>query len=85
MSAVAKKSPVGENDVQVTTLAVRKASIRRPEGMSNFLIIESSDIVISHMLTVNVNGAILVYLGQNYIRLMKKTQRKVDRWSKTQS
>jgi hypothetical protein len=32
----------------VATLAVRKASIRRPEGMSNVLIIESSDVVISH-------------------------------------
>jgi hypothetical protein len=32
----------------VATLAVRKASIRRPEGMSNVLIIESSDVVMSH-------------------------------------
>jgi hypothetical protein len=48
MWAVAKKSPVGENDMLVATLAVRKASIRQPEGMSNVLIIESSDVVISH-------------------------------------
>jgi hypothetical protein len=39
---------VGENDMLVATLAVRKASIRRPEGMSNVLIKESSDVVISH-------------------------------------
>jgi hypothetical protein len=39
---------VGENDMLVATLAVRKASIRRPEGMSNVLIMESSDVVISH-------------------------------------
>ena len=46
--AVAKKSLVGENDMLVATLAVRKASIRCPEGMSNVLIIESSDVVMSH-------------------------------------
>jgi hypothetical protein len=48
MWAVAKKSPVGENDILVATLAVRKASMRCPEGMSNVLIIESRDVVMSH-------------------------------------
>ena len=46
--AVAKKSPVGENDTLVATLVVRKASMRCPDGMSNVLIIVSSDVVISH-------------------------------------
>ena len=46
--AVAKKSLVGENDTLVAILAVRKASIRRPEGISNVRIIESSDVVMSH-------------------------------------
>jgi hypothetical protein len=32
----------------VATVEVRKASIRRPVGMSNVLIIESSDVVMSH-------------------------------------
>lgn len=32
----------------VAMLAVRKASIRCPEGMSNVLIIESSDVIMSH-------------------------------------
>jgi len=32
----------------VATVDVRKASIRRPVGMSNVLIIESSDVVMSH-------------------------------------
>jgi len=45
---VAKKSPVGENDTLVATLVVRKASMRCPDGMSNVLIIVSSDVVISH-------------------------------------
>jgi hypothetical protein len=45
---VAKKSLVGENDTLVATLVVRKASMRCPDGMSNVLIIESSDVVISH-------------------------------------
>jgi hypothetical protein len=39
---------VGENDTLVATLVVRKASMRCPDGMSNVLIIESSDVVISH-------------------------------------
>ena len=46
--AVAKKSLVGENDMLVATVDVRKASIRRPVGMSKVLIIESSDVVMSH-------------------------------------
>lgn len=39
---------MGENDILVATLAVRKASMRYPEGMSNVLMIESSDVVMSH-------------------------------------
>jgi len=46
--AVAKKSLVGENDILVATVVVRKASINLPDGMSNVLIIESSDVVMSH-------------------------------------
>lgn len=46
--AVAKKSLVGENDILVATVVVRKASINLPDGMSNVLITESSDVVMSH-------------------------------------
>lgn len=46
---VAKKSLVGENETLVATLAVRKASIRRPEGISNVRIIESIDVAMSHL------------------------------------
>jgi len=46
--AVAKKSLVGENDILVATVVVRKESINLPDGMSNVLIIESSDVVMSH-------------------------------------
>ena len=39
---------MGENDTLVATLEVRKASMRRPVGISNVRMIESSDVVISH-------------------------------------
>ena len=39
---------MGENDILVATVVVRKASINLPDGMSNVLIIESSDVVMSH-------------------------------------
>jgi hypothetical protein len=32
----------------VATVAVRKTLMRRPDGMSNVLMIESSDVVMSH-------------------------------------
>ena len=39
---------MGENDILVATVVVRKASINLPDGMSNVLITESSDVVMSH-------------------------------------
>lgn len=47
--AVAKKSPVGENEMLVATLVVRNTSIKRPVGISNVLMIESRDDVINHL------------------------------------
>jgi hypothetical protein len=47
--AVARKSPVGENEILVATLVVRNTSIKRPVGMSNVLMIESRDDVINHL------------------------------------
>lgn len=46
---VAKKSFVGENEMLVATLEVRKRSMSRPVGTSNVRIIESSDVVTSHL------------------------------------
>ena len=45
---VARKSFVGENAMLVATLEVRKASTRRPEGISNVRMMESNDVVINH-------------------------------------
>ena len=44
---VAKKSPVGEKDTLVATLAQRKASISLPVGISNVRIVESREVAIS--------------------------------------
>ena len=46
---MARKSLVGENEMLVATLGVLNASIRRPVGMSNVLIMESSDDAINHL------------------------------------
>ena len=45
---VARKSFVGENEMLVATLDVRKRSISLPVGMSKVRITESSDVVMSH-------------------------------------
>lgn len=47
--AVARKSLVGENAMLVATLDVRKASMRRPVGTSNVLMVESRDAATSHL------------------------------------
>ena len=46
---VARKSFVGENDTLVAMLEVRNMSIRRPVGTSNVRMIESIDVVTSHL------------------------------------
>ena len=48
---VAKKSLVGESEILVALLGVLNASISRPDGMSNVLMIESRDVVTSHRLS----------------------------------
>lgn len=45
----ARKSPVGEKDMLVATLGVRKASISWPVGISKVLIMESREVAISHL------------------------------------
>jgi hypothetical protein len=47
--AVARKSPVGENVTDVAIELVRKASTRRPVGISNVLMVESRDVAINHL------------------------------------
>lgn len=49
MCDVARKSLVGEKDRLVATLEVLKASIKRPVGTSNVLMMESSELVTSHL------------------------------------
>jgi hypothetical protein len=47
--AVARKSLVGENEMLVATLSVRNASINSPVGRSNVRIMESMEVVTSHL------------------------------------
>jgi len=65
---VAKKSLVGENDMLVATVAVRKASIRRPDGMSNVLMIESSDVVMSHRESDEKTYAVMVTISERLVK-----------------
>jgi hypothetical protein len=44
---VARKSLVGEKDTLVATLLVRKASIKRPVGISNVRMMESKAVATS--------------------------------------
>ena len=46
--AVARKSFVGENATLLATLTVRNASMRRPVGISNVRMTESSAVAMSH-------------------------------------
>jgi hypothetical protein len=59
--AVARKSPVGENVTEVAIELVRKASTRRPVGISNVLMVESKEVAINHL-----ESGEKVYLSASY-------------------